>query len=76
MTIDIAIEQTLAQMPEDLKKEVLHYALYLMSNCAEKETSKSKTAAKRRSGILKDMFVLPLSEDFDEPLEDMQDYMS
>lgn len=29
---------------------------------------------KRRVGILKGTFVLPLSDDFDEPLEDFQEY--
>ena len=29
---------------------------------------------KRRAGILKGTFVLPLSHDFDEPLEDFQEY--
>jgi hypothetical protein len=75
MTVDAAIEQTLSQMPEELKKEVLHYALYLMSNHVEKGDSGYKPSKKRRSGILKDMFVLPLPDDFDEPLEDLQEYM-
>jgi hypothetical protein len=30
---------------------------------------------KRRSGILKGTFVLPLADDFDEPLADFQEYM-
>ena len=29
---------------------------------------------KRRVGILKGTFVLPLPDDFDEPLEDFQEY--
>lgn len=75
MTVDAAIEQTLSQMPEELKREVLNYATYLLSKYGDRKTSENSTDKKRRSGILQGMFVLPLPDDFDEPLEDFQDYM-
>ena len=77
MNIDTEILQTVSEMPTSLKRELLHYARYLMENYAQKSLSKSdkQLAKKRRSGILKGTFVLPLSDDFDEPLEDFKEYM-
>jgi hypothetical protein len=43
MTVDAEILQTIAQMPEALKQELLHYAKYLLENYskeAEKKTPK------------------------------------
>ncbi len=77
MNIDTEILQTVSEMPTSLKRELLHYAKYLMENYAQESLSKSdkQLAKKRRSGILKGTFVLPLSNDFDEPLEDFKEYM-
>lgn len=76
MTIDTEITQTLEQMPVSLKQELLHYAKYLMANYSADGHSQAQKAKKRRSGILQGTFVLPLADDFDEPLEDFQEYMS
>lgn len=77
MNIDTEILQTVSEMLTSLKRELLHYARYLRENYAQKSLSKSdkQLAKKRRSGILKGTFVLPLSDDFDEPLEDFKEYM-
>lgn len=75
MTVDAAIAQTLAQMPEELKREVLNYATYLLSKYGDRNSAETNTGKKRRSGILQGMLVLPLPDDFDEPLEDLKDYM-
>jgi len=75
MTVDAAIAQTLAQMPEELKREVLNYATYLLSKYGDRKSSETNTGKKRRSGILQGMFVLPLPDGFDEPLEDLKDYI-
>jgi len=75
MTVDAEILQTLVKMPEPLKKELLHYAKYLMENYSETGYDVKPPQKKRRSGILKGTFVLPLPDDFDEPLEDMKEYM-
>lgn len=75
MTIDTEILQTITQMPEPLKQEVLHYAKYLIENYSESKSEEEQLLKKRRSGILKGTFVLPLPDDFDEPLEDFKEYM-
>ncbi|MGB5593240.1 MAG: DUF2281 domain-containing protein [Crocosphaera sp.] len=77
MSIDTEILQTVSTMPQSLKLELLHYAKYLMENHAQQSLSKpdQQPVKKRRSGILKGTFVLPLSDDFDEPLEDFKEYM-
>jgi len=61
--------------PESLKREILHYAKYLIVNHAQEITQNTPPAKKRRVGILKGTFVLPLPDDFDEPLEDFKEYM-
>lgn len=75
MTVDTEILQTITQMPEPLKQEVLHYAKYLIENYSESKSGEKQLAQKRRAGILKGTFVLPLPDDFDEPLEDFKEYM-
>lgn len=75
MTIDTEIFQTIAKMPEPLKQELLHYAKYLIDNYSADISKENLPPQKRRSGILKGTFVLPLPNDFDEPLEDFKEYM-
>ncbi|NET02612.1 MAG: DUF2281 domain-containing protein [Sphaerospermopsis sp. SIO1G2] len=75
MNIDTEIWQTVVKMPDSIKQEVLHYAKYLMENYSKDVSSNQQTEKKRRSGILKGTFALPLADDFDEPLEDFQEYM-
>lgn len=72
MTTDAEILYTIAQMPEELKQELLHYAKYLFQNYSKVETQEKPT--KRGGlGIWKDK--IWISEDFDEPLEDFKEYM-
>lgn len=77
MSLDTEILKTVSRMPASLKLELLHYAKYLMENYAQEPLSPSEQQSikKHRSGILKGTFVLPLSDDFDEPLEDFKEYM-
>jgi Protein of unknown function (DUF2281) len=75
MAIDAEILQTLDQMPESLKQELLHYAKYLLENYSKAVSGESLLQKKPRSGILKGTFVLPLPDDFDEPLEVFKEYM-
>ncbi len=75
MNIDTEIWQMVLKMPEPLKQELLHYAKYLMSNYSKDVPPEQNSVKKRRSGILKGTFVLPLPDDFDEPLEDFKEYM-
>ena len=73
--IDAEILETLEKMPESLKQELLHHAKSLQENYKQYHSLINKNLKKRRSGILKGTFVLPLPDDFDEPLEDFQEYM-
>ncbi|NET54775.1 MAG: DUF2281 domain-containing protein, partial [Symploca sp. SIO2E6] len=57
------------------KQELLHYAKYLMENYSQDMPVEQHSVKKNRSGILKGTFVLPLPDDFDEPLEDFKQYM-
>ncbi|MBW4660022.1 MAG: DUF2281 domain-containing protein [Drouetiella hepatica Uher 2000/2452] len=75
MTIDNEILQTITQMSEPLKQELLHYAKYLISSHSTNISKENLPPQKRRSGILKGTFVLPLPDDFDEPLDDFKEYM-
>ncbi|AFZ43687.1 hypothetical protein PCC7418_1498 [Halothece sp. PCC 7418] len=75
MNTDLELWQAISKMPEHLKTEFLNYAEYLMEKKANTTHSDQNLEKKRRSGILKGTFVLPLPKDFDEPLEDFQDYM-
>ncbi|MHC5768948.1 MAG: DUF2281 domain-containing protein [Nostoc sp.] len=53
----------------------MHYAKYLVENYSKAVSQESLQQKKRRSGILKGTFVLPLPDDFDEPLEVFKEYM-
>jgi hypothetical protein len=75
MKTDTALWQIITQMPENLKTELLHYAEYLMEKHSPTVKEDELPPKKRRSGILKGTFVLPLPDDFDEPLEDGQNNM-
>lgn len=77
MKIETKILEIVSQMPEALKKELLHYTEYLFENYSQAEevsTSLEESKKKRGGfGILKGK--LWVSEDFDEPLEDFKEYM-
>ncbi|MBD2620783.1 DUF2281 domain-containing protein [Microcystis flos-aquae FACHB-1344] len=75
MNIDTKILETVEAMPEFLKIELLHYAEYLMANYQSDVIIEKPSLRKRRSGILQGTFTLPLSDDFDQSLEDFQEYM-
>ena len=73
--IDGEILETLEKMPEPFKTELLHYAKYLIENYSKDVSQMQPPQNKRRAGILKGTFVLPLPDDFDEPLADFKEYM-
>ncbi len=74
MNINTEILQIVSTMLKSLKQELLHYAKYLIENYSKDTFLESHSVKKRRSGILKGTFVLPLSDDFDEPLENFKEY--
>jgi Protein of unknown function (DUF2281) len=63
---------SLEKLPDKLQQEVLHYAEFLAANYAQ--TNPPTPIAKRRqAGTMQGMF--EMSDDFDAPLEDLQEYM-
>ena len=87
-TVDEGLLKILANMPSSLKVEILHYAEYLLQKnvvgtetitngdqlaleAAEIEPPKKKSLA----GCMKGTFVLPLPDDFNDPLEEFAEYM-
>ncbi|MFZ4665908.1 MAG: DUF2281 domain-containing protein [Prochlorotrichaceae cyanobacterium] len=77
MTIETAILKNVEKLPEIVKQAVFLYTEFLASQYAkaELEETQVKPERKRLAGSMKGMFVLPLPEDFDEPLDDFKDYM-
>lgn len=77
MTTESEILETVSQMPETLKQEILHYAKYLIENYSENTTEQGELAPTKKKrggfGILKGK--IWIADDFDEPLEDMKSYM-
>lgn len=76
INIQTQIFETLEKMPVSLQEELWHYAEYLQEKYNQNNGEINTSNQKRRSGILKGIFVLPLADDFDEPLEDFEDYMT
>jgi Protein of unknown function (DUF2281) len=69
--LETTILEHIRQLPESLQQEVLHYTQFLLAN----HTQLSPVSTKRQAGFLKDTFDLPLPDDFDEPLDDLKEYM-
>jgi hypothetical protein len=61
---------SLEKLPDKLQQEVLHYAEFLAANYAQTNPPKPK---RRQAGTMHGMF--EMSDDFDAPLEDLQEYM-
>lgn len=74
--IQPVILEKLAELPESLQTEVLHYIEFLIDKQAKNLSQEQPTKKRRVAGTMKRMFVLPLPDDFDEPLEDMKEYRS
>ncbi|MEG4082456.1 type II toxin-antitoxin system VapB family antitoxin [Microcoleus sp. POL10_C6] len=70
------ILEKLAELPESLQTELLHYIEFLIEKQAKNSTQQKPTKKRRVAGTMKGMFVLPLPDEFDEPLEDMKEYVN
>ena len=75
ISVDEEVLKVFANMPDALKIEVLHYAEYLLGKNVERQDSNilidteiNSTERKSLAGFMKGTFVLPLPDDFDEPL--------
>jgi Protein of unknown function (DUF2281) len=64
---------TLKNLPEPLQQEVLHYAEFLADKYSRGQPENILTTKHRQAGTMKGMIVM--SDDFDEPLEDLKVYM-
>lgn len=73
MTIELQIFQTVVKMPESLKQELLHYAKYLLEKYATTESPPAQLKQSHGYGSWAGQIVMP--DDFDEPLEDLKEYM-
>lgn len=85
--VDKGLLKILASMPASLQVEILHYAEYLLQKnvgtetitngdqlaleVSEPEPPKKKSLA----GCMKGTFVLPLPDDFNDPIDDFEEYM-
>ena len=77
MTIEAAILKNVEKLPDTVKQAVLLYTEFLASQYAngELKEAQKQPEKKRLAGSMKGTFVLPLPDDFDEPLDDFKDYI-
>lgn len=66
--------EKLEALPESLQTEVLHYIEFLSERYGE-NPSESESQKKKRGGLGVLKGKIWMSDDFDEPLEDMKEYM-
>ena len=62
---------SLEKLPDELQQEVLHYVEFLVANYAQNNL-KTPEPKRRQAGTMQGMF--EMSDDFDAPLEDLQEY--
>ncbi|MEB3340001.1 DUF2281 domain-containing protein [Okeania sp.] len=73
MNIELALWKIVINLPESLKTEVLHYAEYLQEKYPNNKQSQEKIETVGRYGSWAGKIFM--SDDFDEPLEDLTEYM-
>ncbi len=78
MNAETNLWKIVENLPNSLKIELLHYAEYLSTKSSTIEQAEEKkqvedvTVKKPLAGSMKGTFVLPLAEDFDNPLEEFE----
>ena len=70
--IQPVILEKLAELPESLQTEVLHYIEFLSEKQAKNSTQEKPT---KRGGLGMWKGKISMSDDFDEPLENMKKYV-
>ncbi len=84
MKISEIASEKIDKLPLDQQQEVLDFIEFLQSKIEPEtidkplsflEVVKEITTKKKLAGSMKGTFILPLSEDFDEPLEEFEGYM-
>ena len=73
--IQPVILEKLEELPESLQTEVLHYIEFLIEKYAQKSPQEKPTKKRRVAGTMEGLIIMPLPDDFDEPLEDLKEYM-
>jgi hypothetical protein len=74
--IESAILKNIEKLPESVKNAVFLYTEFLASQYKATNLEPATISKKPRfAGSMKGTFVLPLPEDFDEPLEELEEYM-
>jgi hypothetical protein len=77
MTIEVLILKNVEKLPESVKQAVFLYTEFLVSQHAEEklEESVSKPELEKKYGYGSLAGQIIMSDDFDEPLEDLKEYM-
>lgn len=73
MSTDIALWKIVVNMPDSLKTELLHYAEYLLEKYPNIKQSNEQIEKGHGYGSWAGKIIM--SDDFDEPLEDLDEYM-
>ena len=74
MNTDTALWQVVINMPDTLKTELLHYAEYLLNKYPTVKIV-DEQPAKQQHGYGSWAGQIFMSSDFDEPLEELEEYM-
>jgi hypothetical protein len=75
--MESAILEQLQKLPESGQQEALRYIKALVIQYSQpSQNTMSSPVKKRRAGMMKGTFVLPLADDFNAPLEDFEEYMA
>jgi hypothetical protein len=67
---DIQLYKDIESLPEDLKKQLFDFVIFLKQKA---KYSKPEKLKERKAGSLKGK--IKMSDDFDEPLEEFKDYI-
>lgn len=73
MSTDTALWKAVINMPDSLKTELLHYAEYLIEKY--QKIKKSDEQIEKSHGYGSWAGQIFMSDDFDEPLADLEEYM-
>jgi len=73
MNTELALGHVVVNLPEYLKTELLHYAEYLQEKYPHNQQFTSKRETAHGYGSWAGQIIM--SDDFDEPLEDLAEYM-
>ncbi|NEQ35274.1 MAG: DUF2281 domain-containing protein [Okeania sp. SIO3I5] len=74
MNTELALWKVVINLPESLKTELLHYAEYLQEKYPNNQQSQDKIETVRGYDSWAGQIII--SDDFDEPLEDLAEYIS